>query len=340
LKPVLTKRRRRRKKGSILFKMNHPTTRLLTVLELLQAYPTLSGAELARRLEINRRTLRRYIEMLQDLGIPIEAERGRYGGYRLQPGYRLPALMFNDEEALALTLGMLTVRQYGLSATPLALEGVLAKLARVLPEALRRQVQALEQTLTFYPTTTGAAQPPASPTLKLLSQATHQGQRVWLRYKGREGILSERSFDCYGLVCQDGRWYSVGYCHLRQDIRMFRLDRVLEVNLEEASFNPPANFDCADFVVKALATTPYTWSVEVLLETTLEEARQRVPAVVALLEEAAEGVVLKAQVERLEGMAQLLVGLGYPFVVREPAELRQVLLELAQRVTGWAERST
>ncbi len=90
--------------GSLMY---HPTTRVLTVLELLQSRQQLSGAELASRLEVDRRTVRRYVTMLQDLGIPVEGERGRHGGYRLRPGFKLPPLMFTEDEALALTLGLL-----------------------------------------------------------------------------------------------------------------------------------------------------------------------------------------------------------------------------------------
>src|ERR687885_628744 len=96
----------------------HPTTRVLTVLELLQSHQRLSGAELAERLEVDRRTVRRYVTMLQELGIPIEGERGRYGSYRLRPGFKLPPLMFSEDEALALVIGLLTIRRTGWAGTP------------------------------------------------------------------------------------------------------------------------------------------------------------------------------------------------------------------------------
>src|SRR3954462_12812019 len=142
--------------------MYHPTTRVLTVLELLQAHESISGPNLAARLEVNIRTVRHYITLLQDLGIPIEAERGRQGGYRLRPGFKLPPLMFTEDEALALTLGLLAARRLGLAgggaaraggappggavAAP-AVEGALAKVERVMPDALRARVQALQETL-------------------------------------------------------------------------------------------------------------------------------------------------------------------------------------------------
>src|SRR4051812_46273377 len=114
-----------------------PTTRLLSMLELLQARGRIGGPELARRLEVSERTVRRYAAMLQEMGVPVKGERGRYGAYFLRPGYRLPPMMFTDEEALGLTLGLLAARGLGLSGAAPAVEGALAKLERVMPEALR-----------------------------------------------------------------------------------------------------------------------------------------------------------------------------------------------------------
>lgn len=129
--------------------MYHPTTRVLTVLELLQARGRLSGPELAERLEVDLRTVRRYVTMLQDLGIPVEAARGRHGGYRLRPGFRLPPLVFSDDEALALTLGLLSARRLGLATDAVTAEGALAKLERVLPPDVRARVAAVQETLTI-----------------------------------------------------------------------------------------------------------------------------------------------------------------------------------------------
>src|SRR3954447_11584866 len=129
--------------------MYHPTTRLLTVLELLQTHAQMSSTELAARLEVDVRTVRRYVLMLQDLGIPIEAEMGRYGGYALRPGFKLPPLMFSNDEALALILGLLAARNLGLTAASWPIEGALAKLERVLPEALHEQTEAMQSALVF-----------------------------------------------------------------------------------------------------------------------------------------------------------------------------------------------
>src|SRR2546423_3039752 len=117
--------------------MYFPTTRVLTILELLQSRQQLSGPELAERLEVNTRTVRRYITMLQDLGIPVEAERGRYGAYRLRPGFKLPPLMFTEDEALALTLGLLAARQLGLAVGAPAGGGAAGQVGRGFPTAVR-----------------------------------------------------------------------------------------------------------------------------------------------------------------------------------------------------------
>ena len=111
--------------------MYHPTTRVLTVLELLQSRSRLSGAELAERLEVDRRTVRRYVSSLQELGVPVESESGRYGGYRLRPGYKLPPMMFTEEEALALILGLLVSRRVGFGQSPSAIEGALVSFPNV-----------------------------------------------------------------------------------------------------------------------------------------------------------------------------------------------------------------
>src|ERR1700739_4310617 len=129
--------------------MYFPTTRVLTILELLQSRQQLSGPELAERLEVNIRTVRRYITMLQDLGIPVESERGRHGAYQLRPGFKLPPLMFNEEEALSLTLGLLAARRLGLAVAPPAIEGALAKIERVLPPTLLERVRAVQETLSL-----------------------------------------------------------------------------------------------------------------------------------------------------------------------------------------------
>ncbi len=310
--------------------MYHPTTRVLAVLELLQSHGRLSGRELSERLEVDLRTVRRYVTMLQDLGIPVEGERGRYGGYLLRPGYKLPPLMFTDDEALAVTLGLMAARRLGLAVTAPAVEGALAKVDRVLPRAVRQRVGAVQETLVI--DLVPSAEAPASAVVVTLSEAAHQGRRVWLRYAAAGGTETERAVDPYGIVYLTGRWYAAGYCHLRQGLRTFRLDRVREVAPRDETFARPPDFDSLAYVQRTLATMPGTWQVEVLLETTLEEARHRVPPTLATLDPAPGGVLFRCAVEDLEWIARALVGLGCPFVVREPAELRTELRRLAARI--------
>ncbi len=320
--------------------MYHPTTRVLTVLELLQSHWQMSGPKLAERLEVDIRSVRRYITMLQELGIPIEAERGRYGTYRLRPGYKLPPLMFTEDEALAMTLGLLAARRLGLAVAAPAIEGALAKVDRVLPATLRERVQAVQEMLVLdiVPPDTYVSSPGGS-MLLTFSTAAQQERQVWMHYRSGSAEETERTIDPYGLVYHAGLWYAVGHCHLRQGLRLFRLDRVQYAEMRDEVFTRPSNFDCLGYLARTIATMPGTWSVEVLLETTLEEAQRRVPATVATLEEVLNGVVLRCYSQSLSWMAHFLVGLRCPLIVREPPELRDALREVAQEIAQLADRT-
>ncbi|MEO8393293.1 MAG: YafY family protein [Chloroflexota bacterium] len=309
--------------------MHSPITRLLTVLELLQSYKQMSGTELARRLEVEPRTVRRYIVALQDMGIPVEAERGPYGAYQLERGFKLPPLMFTDAEAIALTLGLLVMREYRFPVDMTAVEGALAKTERVMPAKPLQQVRALQEAITFHVTL-----PPAeliSDVVATLSSAVEQRQRVHLSYRAWAGDDSERDFDPYGIVFNDGYWFTVGYCHLREDLRTFRLDRIVALETVEASFERPENFDALKQVLQSLMTWPGTEQVEVLLKTTLEHARESIPAEMGTFEETADGVIFRRAAYRLEWTAYALLQLDFPIVVRQPAELREILRKIASK---------
>jgi predicted DNA-binding transcriptional regulator YafY len=156
--------------------MYSPVTRLLTVLDLLQSRPSITALQLAERLQVNTRSARRYITMLQDLGIPVEAERGRYGGYKLRPGYKLPPLMLTEDEAMAVTLGLRAAQQIGLAKTLPTVESTLAKVERVLPLALRERVQAVQEIVVLdLPAASEAAM---TNHISILSIAAYRGQRV------------------------------------------------------------------------------------------------------------------------------------------------------------------
>ncbi|MDQ2906009.1 MAG: YafY family protein [Ktedonobacteraceae bacterium] len=311
--------------------MYFPTTRVLTVLELLQSRQQISGPELAERLEVNTRTVRRYITMLQDLGIPVEAERGRHGAYRLRPGFKLPPLMFTEDEALALTLGLLVARKLDLTVAVPAVEGALAKIERVLPTALRERVQAVQETLALDFPHTGKT-PPAE-VVVTLSEAAQQGRRAWLHYQSWSGEVTERAVDLYGLVYRSGFWYAVGFCHLREGIRVFRLDRLLHVEKRPQVYTRPTDFDCLAYVARSIPMTPARWLVDVLLlETTLEQAQQMVPPAMAILEQTPDGVVFRCYANHLDWVAYVLAGIGCRLVIREPSELRTALQHLAEHI--------
>jgi predicted DNA-binding transcriptional regulator YafY len=310
--------------------MYSPATRLLTVLDVLQSRPVVSAAQLADRLAVDPRSVRRYITMLADMGIPVESARGKYGGYRLMPGFKLPPLMFTEDEAITVTLGLLAVRRLGLTDDLPSADGALGKIERVLPAALRERVRAVEQSVSLGLDPPPAASPAAR--LSVFSTAAHQERRLWLRYRSSSGEETERELDPYGVAYQDGRWYAVGYCHLRQEVRVFRLDRVLRVEPREVRFTRPDGFDALGFALRAFADIPDTWLVEVVLQTDLESVRWSVPPSFATLEQTPEGVLLRAYDRDLDHTARFLIGLNCPLRVHQPPELLAALRRAANTI--------
>lgn len=307
------------------------TEKVLALLELLQAHPGLTGPELARRLEVDGRTVRRYAGTLIDLGVPVQAERGRYGGYRLLPGYKLPPLMLTDDEAVAIVFGLLVAARQGV-ATSLAL----AKIERVLPAGLRERVQAVRETLGFTAPPRDPV-PPPSGHLLALGEAARSRRRVRLTYRSWRGTDTDRDFDPYGVVVHNGRWYTAGHDHRSGELRTLRLDRIGSIKSLEVYFHPPAGFDPVAHVVAGLAAVPYRHDVEVVLHTTLTEAAGRIPPAVATLAGHPDGVLVTCRAERLDGMAQLLAGLGWDFTVTRPDELRHEVAAVARRLDRAAQ---
>jgi predicted DNA-binding transcriptional regulator YafY len=284
---------------------------------------------------VDGRTVRRYVAMLQDMGIPVEGERGRYGAYRLRPGYKMPPLMFTDEEALGLSLGLLAARQLGLAGVAPAVEGALAKVERVMPEALSGRLRVLEQTVVL--SVTPPASLPEGEMVSDMAGAVGERRRVWLRYRSARREETERVVDPYALLQRERRWHLFGWCHLRKDQRLFRLDRVLDAGVLEETFERPAGLDGPEKILETLVNTLGPWEIEVLLETSMEYAREQVPQIVASLEQVEDGVLMRCSVESLDGMARFLAGLFCPFVVRRPPELREALKEHASEITRLAE---
>lgn len=309
-----------------------PTARLLELLELLQAQPLLTGREISDRLEIDPRTVRRYIEALQNLGIPVEGQRGVGGGYRIRPGYRLPPLMLTDDEAVAVALGVQAAGRLGLSGSAEAVEGALVKIHRVLPDGLRRRVEALEATLDFTSRRTKGA-PVRGDTVLLLADVIRRRRRVRGTYRAFSGEETRRELSPHGLVVHSGRWYLAAHDHLRDDLRTFRVDRMRRVRaISETAVEPPEGFDAVAYVSTSLARVPWRWEVEVLLELSVDEAARRVPATLAELVDDDGATVLRMRVGSLDWMATILAGLGCGFTIRSPDELRDSVRALGERL--------
>jgi len=304
------------------------TTRVLAVLELLQTHGRISGAELARRLEVDGRTLRRYIATLEELGIPITSERGRYGAYMLVAGFKLPPMMFNEDEALALSVGLLAARSLGLAEGASAVASAQAKLERVMPAKLKQRLRAVDETVTL--DLTRGAPPGDNRALKVLSAAAQAQKRVHMHYRSSKGEDSQREFDPYGLLYRGGKWYVGGHCHLRRGLRSFRLDRVAQVEMLEAGFTRPDGFDAGAHLDFSIATLPRTTAVEVLLKTDLQTAMLELGEHIGLFEPYPEGVLFKTSTDGIDWMARQLARVSFGFEIRSPAELGQSLRTHAQ----------
>jgi predicted DNA-binding transcriptional regulator YafY len=309
-----------------------PTARLLELLELLQAQPLITGRQISDRLEIDPRTVRRYIGALQDLGIPVEGQRGVGGGYRIRPGYRLPPLMLTDDEAVAVALGVQAAGRLGLSGSDEAVEGALLKIHRVLPDGLRRRVEALEETLDFTSSARRGA-PVRGETVLLLADAIRRRRRLRTTYRAFSGDETRRELSPLGLVVHSGRWYLAAHDHLRDDLRTFRVDRMLRVRVTtEIADDPPDGFDAVSYVSTSLARVPWGWDVEIVLELPVEEALRRVPATLAELADEDGTTVLRMRADSLEWVATVLAGLGCDFSIRRPDELRTSVRDLGARL--------
>jgi predicted DNA-binding transcriptional regulator YafY len=310
--------------------MSQPTTRVLALLEMLQAREVTGGAELARALEVDRRTLRRYIVMLEELGIPIVTTQGRYGGYQVVPGFKLPPMIFSDDEALALAVGLMSARALGLAQSMPALASARAKLERVFPAKLKSRLRAVDESVALE-----FSRPAAvidQQVLGLLCSASQERHRVRMVYQSRSDEQTEREFDPYGLVYRAGRWYIVGWCHLRRGLRSFRLDRVVSANSLAVTFERPADFDTLAYLKQSIAMIPRAHTVEVLLHADLASAQCALVPHVGVLECVDGGVLLRAQADDLNWIARELARLPFDFSVKSPAALRGAIARISQRL--------
>ena len=305
--------------------MSKPTSRLFAALELLQSRRRVTGAELAERLQVDRRTVRRYVATLAEMGIPFATERGRDGAYLLTSGFKLPPMMFTDDEALALSMGLVATREMGLANTAPAIASALAKLERVMPEPLKQRVRAIDETVRLDMRRTAAVTDGQA--LAVLSAAAQRRQRVQLVYRTPQLEVTQREIDPYGLAYYVGRWYAVGHCHLRRGLRSFRLDRVQSVAPIPASFGRPDGFDALQYIRHSISTLPREHSVSVLLHTDLATAQQRLFTEIGMLEYHADTsrrkpmVLLRSEADDLDWFARELARFPFRFEVLAPSEL-------------------
>lgn len=318
--------------------MSGPTTRVLTVLELLQTHGQMGGAELAQRLGVDRRTIRRYITVLEELGIPVMTEQGRYGGYRLVAGFKLPPMMFTEEETLAVSLGLLAARQLGLADAAPAIASVQAKLERVMPANLKKRVRGVSDT-------TRVILPRGEPSLddralQTLTTATEASRTVGFTYHSPEHGGMAREVDPYGVVFRQGRWYLTGFCHLRGAMRSFRLDRISGVHLLPGTFPRPPDFDAAKFLSESFLSWGRTHEVSLLLHTDREFAATLFDmhsSCAEELEQCDEGLLLNTRTDSFEWFAWWLAQLPFRFTILKPEGLKDALREHATRLLSSCE---
>jgi predicted DNA-binding transcriptional regulator YafY len=308
------------------------SARLLALLSLLQARRQWSGAELAQRLEVGPRTIRRDVERLRRLGYPVDALPGAAGGYRLGTGASLPPLLLDDEEAVAIAVGLRTAVTDGVAGIEETSVRALSKLEQLLPERVRRRVQALGAATVSYSPSGPVADPE---TLLAIGMACRDLQLLRFDYRSHSDERTRRLVEPLGLVHTGRRWYLVAWDMDRTDWRIFRVDRIQsrpDPGRRFVARTPPA-VDLAAYVARRVSNVRERLHARVILHAPLEQimAHRRYPVGTI---EALDGdrCQLVAEIEWLDGLAVYLAGFGVDFEVVEPAELSERIAVLAERL--------
>ncbi|MFC8871179.1 helix-turn-helix transcriptional regulator [Streptomyces sp. NPDC057148] len=314
--------------------------RLLTLLSLLQTPREWPGGELADRLGVSRRTVRRDIDRLRELGYPVQATMGADGGYRLVAGKAMPPLVLDDEEAVAIAVGLRAGAGHAVEGVDEASVRALAKLEQVLPSRLRRRVATLQAATT--PLTSGDGPSIATETLTVMASTVAGQERLRFAYRAADGTESRRVTEPYRLVSTGRRWYLVAYDLDREDWRTFRVDRVSEPFATGARFAPrelPTG-SAAEYLRRSMQRHGDSYDIEVAFAAPPEAVAARLPQWLGPPEPAADGTscVLRATVsDPVDWMAVRLAMVGLDFRVREPAELVERVRELGTRLLGAAD---
>ena len=314
--------------------MLETSARLLRLLSLLQTRPSWSGAELADRLGMSDRTIRRDIERLRDLGYPVHAARG-VAGYRLGAGAALPPLLLDDDEAVAVAVGLRTAAA-GIRGIEEASLGALAKLEQLLPSRLRRRVNAVQAST--LPISGDGAGPRVDPAvLAMLAGACRDRERLHVAYLDHHGSLGRRAVEPYRLVSWGRRWYLVAWDLDREGWRILRIDRVEPTTVTPTGqrFTPrelPEGGDLAAYVSRRVSAAAWRYHARVRVHAPAEEIRRRIPAAAGVVEAVDEGTcLLRTGANTLETLAVYLGMLGADFRADEPPELVAHLRDLADR---------
>lgn len=311
--------------------MSTTSSRTLRLLSLLQTHRYWPGAELAARLEVSVRTLRRDVDRLRELGYPVEANRGVDGGYQLAAGAAMPPLVLDDEEAVALAVGLQAAAQGGVAGVAEASVRALAKVVPVMPPRLRRRVEALRSATVPVTWSGGPAVDPA--VLTAVAQACRDTERLEFGYGAADGTRTERHVEPFKLVALGRRWYLVAYDLHRHAWRSFRLDRLDGPRPTGARFRPrelPAA-DAAAFVRAGIEHGPGNHEVEALVDAPATAVRQRIGRWVGVEEVDDRRCRLRMTTDSLDWALLALGAVDAEFTVVGPPELRE-------RMQSWGER--
>ena len=308
--------------------MSTTATRLITLIMLLQQRPNQKAADLAEKLDVSVRTMHRYFGMLDEIGIPIYSERGPYGGFSLVRGYKLPPLVFTPDEATAIYLGTSLVSQMWGKLYDGDAQGAMAKLDNVLPDEQRREIDWARRSLVAIGM--HRADPTElSPHLEILREAARQHIQVDMSYRGGGAAApSQRRVDPYALVHRSGWWYLVAYCHLRQAMRTFRIDRIQELVLLDQNFMVPADFDVYAYLAKSFKDQPVV-RARLRFEAHAVHMASGLPGFESSQELQDGGFEVMLSAPNLEWLASLVLSFTTWVTVLDPPELRSMVRDWA-----------
>lgn len=314
--------------------MGDPAARLLRLLSLFQAQPRWRGAELAERLAVTERTVRRDVARLRDIGYPVDAAPGTDGGYQLGAGGRLPPLLLDDDEAVAIAVSLALSTGGAVEGIERAALAALAKIDRLLAPHLRARVRALATaTMRLAPETDVVD----AATVVAIAQAVDTREVLVVTYRDREGQRSERRLEPYRLGTTGRRWYLAARDVDRSTWRTFRVDRIETVRGSGHRFEPeaPPGGDVDALLAESITTAPYRFQAKVVVELSARALRRRIPPTVGVVTNVAdhrERSLLTVGSDSLDALLGHLVELGAPFDVLEPAELRHRVDEARQHL--------